>query len=125
MNPLRPPSIPGVRFVSSRDAGTCVVHQFAFVASQELQAVPELLRHLQPGYEVCMQAWSADEAYLEVRRLGTQLQVRTSHHGTSGTWAAATLDDARELLSSTAPHVNGSSLQFTGSYTIYPNDRNG
>ncbi len=87
--------------------------------------MPELLRQLQSGHEVSMQEWSADEAYLEVRRLGTQLQVRTSNHGSTGTWAAATLDEARELLSSTAPHLNGSSPQFTGSYTIYPNARNG
>ena len=116
MTASRPPSIPGVRIISSRDAHTVAVHEFAFVLGQELQALSELLRQLQPGHEICMQAWTAAEAYLEVRRVSMQLQARTSHHGAPGKWVVVTFDEALDFLSLTAPHINGSSPQFTGYY---------
>jgi hypothetical protein len=100
------------------------IHEFAFVPGLELQALSELLRQLQPGHHICMQAWTAAEAYLEVRRVSMQLQARTSHHGAPGEWAAVTFDKALDFLSLTAPHINGNSPQFTGSYSITPNDHN-
>src|SRR5687768_7592354 len=118
MNPLRPPSIPGIRFFSSRDAGTCVVHQFAFIAGQKIETVTALLQQLQPGHEVSMEAYCPGEAYLEIRRVGVQLQLKKSHHGSSGAWAAATFAEAQEYLSPVAPYIDGSSPHFKGFYTI-------
>ncbi|MGV3661902.1 MAG: hypothetical protein ACO1TE_17070 [Prosthecobacter sp.] len=114
----QPPSIPGVTFLSSRDARTWVVHQFAFVPGEEAQGLMGLLRHLQPGDKICVEDQrAADERYLEVRRTGTEFQIQTSHHGTSGTWKAASFDEALAFLAPSAPCLHGSSPQTTGSYT--------
>ena len=118
------PSIPSIRMLSGRDAGTCVVCEFAVVPSEELLGVTALLAHMKYGHEVCVPSVGNVEAYLEVRRSSAGLEIRTSHHGSSGTWRSASAEETQEFLAPSILILTGTSPQFTGTYTLYPIDKN-
>jgi hypothetical protein len=114
------PSIPGIRMLSERDAGTCVVYEFAVIPGEEQLGVTALLGHMKDGHHVCVSGVGNVESYLEVRRPRGGFEIRTSHHGSSGSWRSASAVEAQEFLAPSALLLTGTSPQFTGTYTIYP-----
>ena len=118
------PSIPGIRMLSARDAGTCVVYEFCVIPGEELLGVTALLGHLKNGHDVCVSGVGNVESYLEVRRSRAGLEIRTSHHGSSGSWRSASAEEAEEFLAPSALLLTGTSPQFTGTYTLYPLKKN-
>jgi hypothetical protein len=123
MNTTEQPSIPGIKVLSGRDAGTCAIYEFAFVAGQEHLGLNEMIKTLKPGHQVCVPGIDAFESYLEVRRSVAGIEIRTSHHGSCGTWASASFQEAHEFLYPASAILNGTSQQYTGTYTLYPNKK--
>lgn len=120
MNAPNLPSLLGVKFLAGREAGECWIYQFAFEVGNEAQGCVELIRQLGVGHAICVPGACKEESYREVRRTCERLELRTSHHGITGTWQPATCEEVLAFLAPSAARLDGSDFCFTGTYTIDP-----
>jgi len=81
-----------------RDAGTCLIYRFGFVAGQELRAIHALLRALEPNQEVSVPDPENKECSREVRNQNNQLEIKRGCQGAYGTWSVTTFEEATRWL---------------------------
>ncbi len=111
-------TLPGIDIISSRDAGTGWQYTLRFRKDGGIDQVVSLLRALRTNHEVTFEAMGAEEAYNEVRGTDADLQIRTSHHGSMGTWRRAGFDEAVEHMRQCLPTNEATWRQHGGTYWI-------
>jgi len=92
------PQVPGVRYVSERDAGSHWQYKFVFLEDDPATALRELLAALSPGHEVLFPEPGPDDCYLEVRKTTRGFETKRGCHGAYGTWREASMDGALQWL---------------------------
>jgi hypothetical protein len=111
-------TVSGIDTISSRDAGTGWQYVLRFRKDGGIDQVVSLLRALRTNHEVTFEVMATEEAYNEVRATDADLQIRTSHHGSMGTWRRARFDEAVEHMRQCLPTNEVAWLHHRGTYWI-------
>lgn len=118
---VQPPpviQVPGLIIEFLRDASTCLEYRVVFEKSADATVFAELLRQLGPQHQVCFDGVVLDE-WLEARNTGTQFEIKTGHHGASGSWKAASFEQAVEHLRPALCHRENPYSSDYARYCIY------
>jgi hypothetical protein len=110
-------AIRGITKASERDAGSCVVYSFCFIAGSEPEAVTALLDQMELGQEIAVPDPTDGDCILEVRRISTGFEIKRGCHGRYGTWRPAPTEEAYSWLLPGALHASQSNQ--SGVLTIY------
>lgn len=102
-------AIRGITKASERDAGSCVLHSFYFIAGSEPEAVTSLLELMALGQEIAVPDPTDGDCVLEVRRISSGFEIKRGCHGRYGTWRPATMEEAYCWLLPGALHASQSS----------------
>jgi hypothetical protein len=97
--------VPGVRYVSERDAGTHLDYRFVFLEGHAHAALHQLLIALLPGHALSFTEAGPDDCYLEARRTAHGFETKRGCHGAYGTWRASTIEETYRWLLSAAERV--------------------
>jgi len=92
------PQVPGVSYVSERDAGSHWQYRFVLLDDDPAMALRRLLAELSPGHEVQFPEPGPDDCYLEVRKTPRGFETKRGCHGAYGTWSAASVEEAFQWL---------------------------
>ena len=119
----RPPSIPPlsiplISVESARDAGTGWQYEICIHQDASRVAFESLIRALLPSHTVCFAGRSDCESYQELRATKDGFEIKVSHHGCSGRWDEATLDEAVNHLWQCVPGIESQHQQVRGAYWI-------
>lgn len=103
------PRVPGVSYVSERDAGSHWEYRFVFLEDDPATALRGLLAALSPGHEVHFPEPGPNDCYLEVRRTARGMETKRGCHGAFGTWHEASMEEAFQWLLPGAGQARGRS----------------
>ena len=111
-------AVSGIDVVSSRDAGTGLQYTLRFQQDGGIDQIVSLLRALRTSHEITFEAMVVEETYHEVRATNAALEIRTSHHGSTGTWRRAGFDEAVEHMRKCLPNNDAAWRHHRGTYWI-------
>ena len=103
-------AVPGLVYLSERDAGTFLQYSFSLRCDDLSAALRELLMGLRPGHELSFEDPGESECYLEVRRTERGFETKRGCHGSYGTWRPSTFDEAHAWLLPGARRCNNSAV---------------
>jgi hypothetical protein len=91
-------SIPGITFLSERDAGSCVQYSFSFLVGEEAHQLGLALANLPLDAEISVPDPRDGDCGLDARRTQHGFETKRGCHGRYGTWFAATHQEALAWL---------------------------